>query len=288
MPVRQVQEAMVSLLVTKGTGRSKGCGVAVAPGGLVVTTLDEVTGAQSVIAVTANGTRGPAQVVATDRRSDIALVRVPTNLRSARFAGDSSIPTGYAVTAMAMTAHVSSSRQVTTMWSRGTVRSIGSAVVSGKAAGMAGIDAVVPAMPPMAGELLLTPDGKVVGILDSSASPNRQSKTAVYLPSQLVLGVARGLASSGRIQHGWLGVTGRDTSMRGTRGALVVNVDPDGASAHVLEPGDVIVKIDGAPVRSIAELDSRLYTVGPGSRVRLKVVRSGRVESVAVVLGSSP
>jgi S1-C subfamily serine protease len=279
---------MVSLLVTKGSRTSEGCGVAIASGNLVVTTLDEVTGARSMTAVTATGTRVPAQVVAVDRRSDIALVRIATKLRSARFAGDSSIPTGLTVTAMAMDAHVNGSRQVVTMWSSGTIRSVGSAVPEGNAAGMAGISAAVPAMPLMAGELLLTPDGKVVGMLDRPASLTSRSNTAVFLPSELVVGVARDLANSGHIRHGWLDVIGRDTTVHGTRGALVVSVDEDGASAHVLDPGDVILKIDGAPVQSMAELSSRLYTLGPGSRVQITILRSGRIDSVAVVLGSSP
>lgn len=285
---RPVQEAMVSLQVAKRSGLSAGCGVAVAPGGLIVTTYDAVEGARSVLAVTAGGAQEPAQVVAADRGSDIAIIRVASDLPTASFVDNSAPPTGSRVMAMAMTTPAGDSGQVVTVWSNGTIRSIGAAVSSGNATGMAGIGATVPAMPMMPGELLLTSGGEIMGILDSTGSLANQPRTAVFLPAQLVLGVARDLASSGKIRHGWLDVTGRDTTRRGTRGVLVVHVNGNGASARSLRPGDVIVRIDGAPVRSMAELHSRLYTMGPGSRVHLSILRDGRAASVTVDLGSSP
>ncbi|MDA8357097.1 MAG: PDZ domain-containing protein [Actinomycetota bacterium] len=288
MPARKLQESMVSLLATKGSGVAAGSGVAIGPEGMVVTTFDEVTGAGTVEAVTADGVHVHAQVVATDRRSDVALLRVPTDLRSASFGNDNSISSGSHVTAMAMTSPPNDLRKVVTMWSNGTVQSIGSAVAGGNAAGMAGIDAVLPAMPHVAGELLLAGSGKVMGILDTSGDSSGSTRSAVFLPASLVLGVARDLADWGRIRHGWLDVVGRDTASQGIRGALVVKVKRGGASAHVLRPGDVIVQIDGSPVRSMAELYSRLYILGPGQTVNLEIIRDGKGREVAVTLSSSP
>lgn len=308
------QRALVSLQVATDHGVTQDCGVAVAAGGLVATTLDAVADARSVTALTASGRREPATVVATDRSSDVALVRVSTGLPVARFADDTAVTAGRPAIVMAMAARSGQGASTTTMWADGTIRSVGTAVTRGTASGMAGIDATARSMPTMAGEILLEPDGRVLGILDTTGSPSGDRGSKVFLPAQLVVGVARTLAASGRVEHGWLGVEGHDaptgspptttsstassssapasttvaTVGRVTGGAEIVKVDPDGASANVLRPGDVILGVDGAPVRSMAELRSRLYVLGPGTQVELVISRGGIAMTVAVDLSTSP
>lgn len=75
---------------------------------------------------------------------------------------------------------------------------------------------------------------------------------------------------------------------RGTEGALVTAVNDHGPSAGRLQPGDVIVALNGAPVRSMAELRSRLYVLPAGSSAHLNLWRHGGLRSVTVVLGRSP
>lgn len=285
---RAVQRSMVSLVVTQNRGTTVSCGVAVAQGGLVATTFDAVRGARSVTAVTAGGERERARVVATDRRSDIALVRISGDLPLARFAGDTSLSTGHPVMVMALDAKAEPGEPTVTMWSSGTIRSVGTAVTKGDASGMAGIDAVAPSMPTMAGELLLAPQGGIMGILDSTGSSTRMAGSKVFLPAQLVVGVADDLATSNQVRHGWLDVVGHDTGSGNARGAMVVKVDHGGASTGALQAGDVILGIDGTPVRSMAELRSRLYVLEPGTRVRLRILRGGDPETVAITLSAFP
>jgi len=306
--------AMVSLRVVTEHGVTQDCGVAVAAGGLVATTQDAVADARSITALTAGGRREPARVIATDRSSDIALVRVDFDLPVARFAGDTSVGAGHRAIVMAMTERSGHGKSTATMWTDGTIRSVGDAVTHGAATGMAGIQATAQTMPAMAGEVLLQPDGRVLGILDSTGSPPRDRAKMVFLPAQLVVGVAHSLAASGRVDHGWLDVEGRNsparsdpTTLRSTargsgspvstttavigptpRGALIVKVDPDGASANILWPGDIVMGVDGQKVRSMAELRSRLYVLPPGTRVELRVFRGGSTTTVAVDLAASP
>jgi serine protease Do len=306
---------MVSLQVTTGHGVTQDCGVAVAPGGFVVTTLDAVADARTITAFTASGEHAPAIVVATDRGSDIALVRVADDLPVAKFAGDTFIDAGHQAMVVAMASRSGRDATTSTMWSDATIRSVGTAVRRGDASGMAGIDAAARSMPDIAGEPLLQPDGRVLGILDSTGSPPGVQGTKVFLPAQLVVGVADALAAGGQVQHGWLDVEGEDAPTRSlpttststagassvpasttttavvgraTRGALVLKVAPNGASAHVLRAGDVILGVDGAPVRSMAELRSRLYVLKPGTRVKLEISRGGATATVAVDLSASP
>ena len=69
-------------------------------------------------------------------------------------------------------------------------------------------------------------------------------------------------------------------------GALVVSVSPDAPAAGKLEQGDVVVEVDGAPVKTPEELRARIGRHTPGDEVRLVVRRNGR--RVALEVGTVP
>lgn len=60
------------------------------------------------------------------------------------------------------------------------------------------------------------------------------------------------------------------------KGALVKSVDPKGPSASVLRPDDVIVRVDGFPVRDLFDLLIRTVQAKPDQKVALAVVRGGK------------
>ena len=96
----------------------------------------------------------------------------------------------------------------------GTVTGIDTAIASGWAKGMPGITSAATAVNQQPGDPLLNQEGAVIGILYSSGP------SSTYLPTQLVLGVADDLRSTGHVVHGWLGVRGdraRDRAGRGWR-----------------------------------------------------------------------
>jgi PDZ domain-containing protein len=65
-------------------------------------------------------------------------------------------------------------------------------------------------------------------------------------------------------------------------GVLVTSVAPDAPAAGRLEVGDVIVAVDGVPVRAPAELRSRVSRRTPGSAVRFTLERAGKPVEVTV------
>jgi len=305
----QARRSMVALEVTTGNGLAQGCGVAVATGGLVATTADAVAGARRVTAVTVAGKRVVARVVAVDHHSDVALLRLGTDLPVAPLADDSSVAAGRSAMVMAVAARSRQGAGDATLWSTGTVRSVATPVQGGDAAGMASVTTEATEVPEVPGSVLLTPSGQVLGILDATGRPMAGDGEETFLPASLVAGVAQALAKQGWVAHGWLDMKGRnappgstratsttvtgsvtsaDDGRRGTNGALVTWVQPTGPSAHSLEPGDVIVSVDGAPVRSMAELRTRLYVLGPGTSVRLGVDRNGTLTDATVTLSASP
>jgi putative serine protease PepD len=282
------ERSMVALEVSTSDGVAEDCGVAVAPGGLVVTTADAVDGARTVTAVVAGGTRVGAAVLAVDRGSDVAVVRVDADVPVARFADDATVSAGHAAMVIALAARSGNDTPDAPIWADGSVQSVATAIQGGDASGLAALTTGATAVPAMPGSALLEPTGQVIGILDSTGRPAAGDGEEVFLPSQLVVGVADALAQRGYVQHGWLDVTGRDASATTSDGAEVVAVKATGPSAHALEPGDVIVSLDGAPVRSMAELRSRLYVLGPGTIVHLGVERDETALDVDVTLASSP
>ncbi|MGH3137789.1 MAG: PDZ domain-containing protein [Gaiellaceae bacterium] len=72
------------------------------------------------------------------------------------------------------------------------------------------------------------------------------------------------------------------------RGALVIGVASDVPAAAKVDTGDVIVAVDGAPVRTPAELRREIGRRAPGDDVRLTVRRDGKAVEVTVRTVASP
>ncbi len=267
--------AMVALDVVGPSGTTTVCGVAVAPGGLVAAPYSALARARSTWVVTQSGVDRAVTTVAVDPDSDLALLRVPERLPLP--------PAGHTVAVAPGTAAQVVTRTATHSWGGepAVVRSVGSAG-SARAQGLSTIVASVSGATPETGAVLASPEGTVLGVLAGTGPQG----TDVFLPDQLVVGVSRELARQGTVHHGWLDVELEDQS--GPRpGTLVAAVDPHGAAARRLFPGDVIARIDRSPVRTAADLRSRLYLLSPGATVSLTVERGRRTLQVAVELGST-
>jgi S1-C subfamily serine protease len=279
--------AMVQLRATTPQGTVTLIGVAVAEGGLVVTTADALDDVQGVYLVGPGGKLERASVVARDRQSDIALVNVPEDVPAAPFADDAALAPGTPDVALNLVPAGGNSLALHS--TPGSVTGVGSAIASGSADGMPAITSVpstsgatAPSSPPTGGEPLLNTAGQVTGILYSGASA---SSPLTFLPTQLVVGVADDLRSNNRVVHGWLGVAGGDVANAG--GAMVQTVAATGPAGKVLRAGDVIVAVNALPVRTMAELRARLYVLAPGAAVAVSVREGGDIRVVDVTLGGS-
>jgi serine protease Do len=72
-------------------------------------------------------------------------------------------------------------------------------------------------------------------------------------------------------------------------GALVGEITPNSPAAHSsLKQGDIIVAVNGQPVVDAGQLRSKIGTMEPNTTVTLKIVRSGKMQEVAVTLGEFP
>jgi serine protease Do len=105
------------------------------------------------------------------------------------------------------------------------------------------------------------------------------------------------LKTIGRVERGYIGVTLRDVdpdlqnSLKLARGdgALVQDVTPGSPGARVgLRPYDVIIAVDGTPVKTHDRLIRDIAERQPGSSARLDYVRDGRTLSASIKLAERP
>jgi S1-C subfamily serine protease len=295
--VSTIGPSMVALTVVVAGRTVHSTGVTVESGGLVVALASAVAGATSISTTAPDGKRTSAAVLATDQISNLAVLHVDSDLPVAQFSDGADMKAGDATVAVAPEPRTHQAGGITDAVYAGTVRSSGTAV---------GADATTTAMSATAvnaplgrgdaGCALIDHAGDVTGIMDTTTTMGGR-RVSVFLPADLVVGVATQLIASGSVQHGWLGVDASDvttsTSSPGTStattaatgGAKVETVQPDGAAARAgIRVGDSIVDIDGRPVRSLAELRTRLYAEPPGATVTVTYQRNGTASTVGVEL----
>ena len=262
-------KSVVELQADTSHGTVHLLGVAVAEGGMVATTAGLLTDVRSIAMVGAGGKLEQASLVGTDTTSDVALVEVPEDLPVAPFADDGTLAGGAPDMVLGL-AGTSGGAGVALRETPGSVTAVATDIASGPADGM---DAIVssPALTAdTTGDPLLDAGGSVVGILcDPQASGASTTSAATFLPTQLVIGVADDLRSGNRVVPGWLGVKGSDAG--GGAGAKVDGTYANSPAATLLQAGEVIVAVNTQPVRTFAELRSRLYVEPPGSSVHLSV-----------------
>jgi S1-C subfamily serine protease len=72
-------------------------------------------------------------------------------------------------------------------------------------------------------------------------------------------------------------------------GLIVIGVTRDGPAAQAgVFAGDILVGIDSAAVANPAELAARLDEASVGTRVELRLIRAGALQSIAVTIGARP
>ena len=69
---------------------------------------------------------------------------------------------------------------------------------------------------------------------------------------------------------------------RGTRGAVITDIDPDSPAARTLQPGDVILQVGGQPISTATEASQLLRAVVSGRTVGMRISRRGQEQFVYV------
>ena len=140
--------------------------------------------------------------------------------------------------------------------------------------------------------------GRVIGVNTAIYSPSGGSVGIGFdIPADVAATVARQLISSGKVSRGYMGAVIQNVTpeiadslgIAGKKGALVAELTPGGpADKAGLQPGDVVMSIDGKTVASSTELTRMVGETRTGEVMHLDVLRGGHPVVVDVRSGMRP
>jgi serine protease Do len=145
--------------------------------------------------------------------------------------------------------------------------------------------------PGNSGGPLVNMAGQVVGVNSMAA---RNGSIGFAIPSNLVKLLVPQLATKGKVEWGWLGVSITDVGdddidrlkLREPKGVLVRNVMPgEPADQAGVKADDVIIALDGTALEASRDLQRLVSTTPVGKRVRVVVLRAGEQKEMEVTIG---
>src|SRR5881296_2110695 len=268
--------------------RASGSGVLVDPRGYVLTNNHVIENAQDITVRLSDGRKFTAKLVGRDPKTDLAVLKVeaPSPLPAAELGDSDQLRVGQ--WAIAIGNPFGLDRTVTVGIVSATARNrVGVATYENFIQTDASIN------PGNSGGPLLNLDGKVIGI--NTAIVAAGQGIGFSIPINQAREVMRQLIASGRVVRGWLGIAIQDVTdeLAGTfgvkEGVLVAEVMKGGpAEAAGVRQGDVIVELNGAPIKEVPELQRRVAAVAPGQPVRLKVIRERKPVALSVTVTEMP
>ncbi len=289
---RKLEPSVVAVQVRGAQGSGEGSGVVVEPR-KIVTNHHVIAGAEDVVVVLASGERVQARVIASDPRTDLALLGVNRDLPPAEFA-ESLPPVGSLAVAIGNPLGFEGS--VTAGVVSGIDRAIPSGGQTPALVNLLQTDA--PISPGNSGGALVGPDGEVIGINVAYIPPVAEAVSIGFaIPSPTVIDVLRQLEEDGEVVHPYLGVQLRPLTpsvaeqlgVAAAEGAIVATVEDDAPADRAgVRPGDIVVRVEDRPVTSVEDVLSALRRTEPGDSLTLSVVRDGDRREITIETGRRP
>jgi len=266
---------------------SGGSGFVISPDGYVVTNNHVVDGATEV-EVHMGDTDFVAEVKGVDPATDLALLKIEANNLPYLALGDSgSLRSGDWVMAIGSPFSLDNTVTVGVVSAKG--RRIGISQETSSFENFIQTDAAINFG--NSGGPLVNLAGEVIGI--NTAINARSENIGFAVPVSTLKQILPQLQESGRVRRGYLGIGVEDVSQEAAeayelddaRGVLVQQTFPGlpGAEAG-LEPGDIILGVDGRSVSTTRELIDYVSNQAPGVTVALKILRNGKESTKKVVL----
>jgi serine protease Do len=266
-----------------------GSGFVIRADGLIVTNRHVIAGARTVRIHLSDGRDLPAKILGSDAVTDIALLKIPaSNLPVLRLGSSQAVSVGDAVIAIGNPF--------------GLGQSVSAGIISARAR-MLEDDPYIDFLQTDAainrgnsGGPLLDTDGTVVGVTSAIFSPSGGSVGLGFaIPAETVAAVVRQLEAHGRIERGYIGISGealtpllaKALGMKAPTGVLVTAVDPQGPAVGTLAVGDVLLSIGPSTVtfKDLTKITARL---APKTLVVASILRGRKQESVGLTIGRLP
>lgn len=277
---------------TPRPARSMGSGFVISDDGYILTNHHVVENADEIQVLFADRQEYTATVVGSDRRSDLALLKIKgQDLPTLEFAATDSLKVGAWVLA------IGSPFGLDYSVTAGIVSAIGRSIPTQKGENYVPfIQTDVAINPGNSGGPLFNLEGQVVGINSQIYSRSGGSIGLSFaIPASVAVGVIEQLKDHGKVQRGWLGVAIQDVNKRlaeslqlGTpQGALINAVEPGSpADKGGIKPGDVIVRFDGQIIVDSGDLPHVVGMMAPGENAKVEIYREGKRKKLTMKVGA--
>lgn len=271
--------------------RSLGSGFIISDDGYILTNHHVIRDAEQVIVRLSDRRELEAEVIGSDPRSDVALLKVDAiNLPYVKTGRSSEVEVGEWVLAIGSPF--------------GFDHSVTAGIVSATERSLAN-DTYVPFIqtdvainPGNSGGPLFNLNGEVIGINSQIYTRSGGFMGLSFaIPIDVAIEVADQLRDTGSVSRGWLGVVIQEVSrdlaesfgLEIPSGALVVNVLPDSpAQSAGVREGDVILRLNGNSIARSSELPHQVGRIRPGEKADVEVMREGRLQTLSVTIGLLP
>lgn len=271
--------------------QSLGSGFIISPDGYILTNNHVVADADEIIVRLSDRSELVAELVGTDPRTDVALLKVEGKRLPVVKTGKSvDLKVGEWVLAIGSPF--------------GFDHSVTAGIVSAKGRNLPNdnyvpfIQTDVAINPGNSGGPLFNLNGEVVGINSQIFTRSGGFMGLSFaIPMEVAMDVADQLKSSGKVERGWLGVVIQEVNkdlaesfgLDKPAGALVVQILEDSpAGKGGIRLGDVILSMNGKPVVMSADLPHLVGALKPGATAKMEVMREGKRQTVKVKVGAAP
>ena len=301
-----VSPAVVTVLSeTGGQTLGSGTGFIIDEGGDIVTNWHVVNGADTFEVLYSDGSIHDADLIGSDRVSDIAVVHVDDDVPATVGFGDSDalLP---GETVLAIGSPLGAFANTVT---QGIVSAINRDFPTGPQQGSGSSNSTYNNLvqhdaainPGNSGGPLVDLRGQVVGVNTLGIPTDEQGQPVQGLffaiPSNTVSLIAETLIADGRVVYPYVGVEYQPTAAAiaagedydTAQGVVVTNVSSgDPADDAGLEVGDQILEIGDYPLDAQTPFSEALFKYDPGDTVTLKIIRGGDEEEIEITLGERP
>jgi serine protease Do len=272
-------------------GMGQGSGFIISADGYAVTNNHVVKDANEVTVTMNDGAEYKAEVIGTDPKTDLALIKIDSDKKFdfVSFTNDTPRVGDWV---MAVGNPFGLGGTVTT----GIISASGRVIGAGPYDDFLQIDAAINRG--NSGGPAFNLEGEVVGINTAIFSPSGGSVGIGFaIPASTAENVIASLKETGTVTRGWLGVRiqpvtediAESLGLAAAKGAIVSDVTEDSpALAAGISQGDTILKVGGKEIRDSRDLSREVAELKPGQSVPVTVVRDGKTMDINVKIGAMP
>ncbi len=265
--------------------RGVGSGFVLSADGFVMTNAHVVEGADEVIVTLTDRREFKARIIGSDRRTDVAVVKIEAaGLPAVKIGDVSRLTVGEWVMAIGSPFGLESSVTAGIVSAKG--RDTGDYLPF--------IQTDVAINPGNSGGPLINLRGEVVGINSQIYSRSGGFMGISFaIPIDEAIRVSDQLRTTGRVIRGRIGVqiapvnkeVAESIGLGKAAGALVQGVESGGPAEKAgVEAGDIITKVDGKVIDKSSDLPRLIGGIKPGSRATLQVFRRGAMRELSVTV----